>query len=121
MGLCKTIDILLIVLFLSCGNNQPCDSLPKTFQTYDNAVHSVRGAKFPFSDSANTSNSSWIRGAWYYSCDQKTGYLLIKTDSKTYIHDQVPKSVWVDFKTAKSFGSFYNQKIKSKYRLDLPN
>jgi hypothetical protein len=120
MGLCKTLDIALIVLFLSCGNDQPCDSVAKEFRTYENAIDVVKAARFIFTDSVNTSNSSWIRGAWYYSCDSKAGYFIIKTDSRNYIHDKVPISVWQGFKNAESFGSFYNSNIRGKFRLDLP-
>ena len=55
----------------------------------------------------------------YYSCDSKTGYLLITTAKKTYAYDNVPIEIWNKFKNADSFGKFYLSNIKGRYRLYL--
>ncbi len=79
----------------------------------------IKTTSFVMSDQLDTSRSSWIRGASYYGCNTNTGFLLIRTDSSSYLHQGVPLEVWKGFKTANSFGSYYNNNIKGRYQLHL--
>lgn len=128
----KNIAFLLILFITSCNSNDKssikegtsdgsanCNSLPASFASYSVAVSAVESAEFAFTDEANTSKSSWIRAARYYSCDNISGYFLIETDRGNYLHQGVPVSVWESFKTASSFGSFYSSNIRDRYRLML--
>ncbi|MHC1730665.1 MAG: KTSC domain-containing protein [Bacteroidales bacterium] len=96
-----------------------CKTLPKSFASSDEVLGLVKNATFNFTDNVNTSSSSWIRGATFYSCDAIVGFLIIETDTKDYIHQRVPMSTWKDFKKARSFGSFYHKYIKGNYQLNL--
>lgn len=96
-----------------------CNQLPNRFSTYDEAESMVQHTQFEYTDEVNTSKSSWIRGAQYFSCDKQTGFLIIKTDRGSYIHQNVPIHLWYRFKQAVSFGKFYNQFIKHRYPLML--
>jgi len=98
-----------------------CDQLSQKFTSYDQAINLVRSSSFKISETVNTSRSSWIRGAEYYSCDGSTGYFIIETPNRIYIHADMPISVWQQFKNARSFGSFYDYNIKGRYRLYLGN
>lgn len=89
------------------------------FRSYSDAVRTVENTNFKIEEKLNTSRSSWIRGASFYSCDGIVGYLIIGTDKQEYIHKNVPIEIWNGFKRAKSFGSYYNQYIKGRYRLNL--
>ena len=102
----------------SC-NAQDCKDLSTNFKSYSEAINKVENTDFELEESIDTSSSSWVSSADYYSCDSKKGYLLIGTSSRTYIHKNVPVSVWNSFKKASSFGSFYNRSIKGKYNLSL--
>lgn len=109
--------ILLIILSLNsiqCNSQNNCN---KTFKSYNEAQQFLNQQTFSFTDIADCSESSWIIGAKYYSCDSKTGYFKYTTDSKTYIHEKLPISVWNNFKNAPSKGTYYNANIKHKYRL----
>ena len=110
--------LLLLFLAASC-TSQTCQSLPKTFSNYTEALSAVKSSKFKVFEELNTSSSSWIRGASYYSCDGVTGYFILKTDEKEYIHSGVPIGVWRRFKNAESFGSAYNKNFKGRYTLEL--
>jgi len=111
---------LLFIFFLCNTCFQPdCESLPTSFDTYDEALILIRSAKFQYEDIANTSKSSWIRGAEYYSCDGKSGYFILITDSKEYIYEGMPLGIWESFKSAESFGKYYNYNIKHKYFFKL--
>ena len=114
----------LIIIFLLCCsilscNSQDCNKLPDNFTSYSKAISLVKGTYFKIEETANTSNSSWITSAKYYSCDGKTGYFIYTTKDHEYIHKGVPINVWEEFKNAPSKGSYYDYNIKHKYQLSL--
>lgn len=119
----KKIKLLFIIGFLTLSftscNAQTCENLPNKFDSYKVAAKLINSSKFNLSEECNTSKSSWIKNAEYYSCDLNVGFLLIKTSKKTYIHSNVPLKIWNEFKKTTSFGSFYTSKIKGKYQLKL--
>ena len=123
--------LTISLLFLGCdGSNAQVDGLALNeqsddcsslgnFKSYDEAIAKVKDAKFKVYESVDTDKSSWIRGAYYYSCDGQSGFLIIETDKRPYIHAGVPLSAWNGFKTASSLGSYYDHNIKGRYRLYL--
>jgi len=110
--------IFFIVLLSSCSSND-CEKLPTAFTSFDEAVKQIENAHFNFKDNINTSKSSWIREAKYFSCDNKTGFFILKTDKEDYVYQNLPIEIWTGFKNATSFGSYYNRNIKHKYKLQL--
>jgi hypothetical protein len=96
---------------------QNCKTIPNSFNSYEQAVKAISNSTFSFTDKVNTSSSSWIRSATFKSCDGKTGFLIIGTDSNPYIHQNVPLSLWQSFKKASSFGSFYTKNLRGRYKL----
>jgi hypothetical protein len=103
----------------SIAFGQDCKTIPAHFDSYGDAISFVKTASFKFTDDVNTSKSSWIRSASYYSCDGKTGYFIFSTDKQEYIHAGVPIEIWRGFKNADSFGSYYDHNIRKKYRFNL--
>lgn len=112
------IYLLLYISFSACGQVD-CNKLQSNFKSYSEAENKIKKTKFTLSESVNTSKSSWIRGAYYYSCDKKFGFFIIKTDKQNYIHKDLPISVWNGFKNANSFGSYYDRNIKHRHQLYL--
>lgn len=110
---------LPFLFFISCSQKESCDNLPKTFTAYDEAFEQIKSANFKISESVNTSKSSWIRNASYYSCDGLTGFFILETSEKEYLFSDLPYYVWRNFATAESFGSFYHQKIRNKYTVHI--
>ncbi len=113
-----TILSISILLSNSCGR-QDCNNLDKTYDSFESAKKIIKSSDFKYSDNCDTSKSSWIYDSEYLSCDGKTGFLIIETKSRTYIHQQVPIEIWNEFKKAKSFGKFYNRNLKGRFRLTL--
>jgi uncharacterized protein with PQ loop repeat len=111
--------MLFIQLALHSCNGQDCQQIPVHFDTYKQAILFIKVTTFKVKDAANTSISSWIRSASYYSCNGTTGYFIFKTDSNEYIHSNVPLTLWNQFKRASSLGSFYNMNIKGRYKFNL--
>jgi len=112
------IKFFIFIILTSC-TSKDCSLLPGSFPSSEDGLNTVESANFNFNDQVDTSESSWIRGAGYYSCDAKTGFLILITDSTSYVHQEVPLSVWENFKNANSFGSFYNRNIKGQYQLNI--
>lgn len=117
----KNLILLFVFLpFLGCAQTE-CNSLPGSYSSYSQALSIIKGTKFRIADHINTSRSSFITSASYYSCDGKAGFLIIGLQGNDYIHKNLPNSLWLQFKKANSLGSFYNQYIKGRYNLVLKN
>lgn len=112
------LSYLIIYAFLGCNRVCDCEKISNS-NTYDEAVNKAKDCGA--SDSKMTSNSSWIRKISFYKCDENSGFVIIKTDRDDYIHSGVPKSVWLDFKNANSYGEFYNRNLKGRFRFSLKN
>jgi hypothetical protein len=113
--------LLYLILLISIGGKaQDCKKLPQAFSSYAQAMSLVKSSTFQIKESANTSGSSWMTSAKYYSCDGSKGYLIYTTNRNyEYIHQGVPKYIWEGFKSASSKGSYYDHNIKGKYKLPL--
>ena len=115
MNKIKQVILFSLLLLIFACNNVDCNKLPKKFSSYEQAIKKIEAAYFKFGETINTSKSSWIRSASFYSCDGISGFFIIETDKKKYIYSDIPYDIWQQFKNAKSFGSYYNQNIKNKY------
>ncbi|MEO8255176.1 MAG: KTSC domain-containing protein [Flavobacterium sp.] len=109
---------IILFLFISCtGSN--CKDLPNNFESYNQVKETIKETNFEFEDQVNTSRSSWITSAKYFSCDSKTGFLVIGTESEDYIYGGVSIEIWNEFKNSESLGSYYNSTIKHRYQLKI--
>jgi hypothetical protein len=116
----KLLCIICLASLLCFGcHHANCNNIPAEFSGYDEAIADVRNATFDLVDSVNTSESSFVTGANYYSCDGQTGFLIVGLKGREYIHKDVPIQTWQQFKQATSFGEFYAEFIRGRYRLDL--
>lgn len=110
--------VSLAILFYSC-NRINCDQLPKKYSSYEEAIKTIKSTHFRIEETINTSNSSWVKGASYFSCDGITGYFILKTDKQEYIYSSIPVDIWNGFKNAESCGSYYDYNIKHHYYFNL--
>lgn len=114
---------LLMILFSLPGfvktlSAQSCKDLPLPFHSYAKAIKEIRNAEFQFTDEIQEGSGSWIITAEYFSCDDNFGYLIFTTDKGyEFIHEDVPKILWLQFKNSDSKGKFYDMSIKNKYRM----
>jgi hypothetical protein len=114
----KLFTFIVIITIISCENND-CEQLPSSFTSFYEAEEKISNADFIFIDNISTYKSSWIVGAKYYSCDNKTGFFILETENKIYIYQNLPIKIWLGFKNSTSFGRYYNTYIKNKYKLQL--
>jgi len=115
----RKLFLLLTIFIHVVGYSQSCSTLTNNFTSYNQAISVVENSSFKIDESVNTSKSSWILSAHYYSCDGKTGFFIIRLKQREYIHANMPVSIWREFKRANSFGSFYDYYIKGRYRIYL--
>ncbi len=115
----KFILLILTVLLLTTCTGQDCSKIDNDFESYKTALKIIKASEFKITEICDTSKSSWIYNAKYYSCNGITGFFLIETKSKTYIHPEVPIEKWNEFKKTESFGKYYNQNIKNRFQLLL--
>lgn len=114
------LQTFLLVSLCSC-QSQECDDLPENFASFESAKDKIHNAAFEYEDSFDTSRSSWIKSAQYYSCNGDQGYVIVSTNSNSYIHKNVPEELWEKFKVASSLGRFYNFNLKNNYQLKPKN
>lgn len=113
------LSVILFLLHFSVCSGFDCDKLPKHYSSYQSAVAKIKGTHFKIQESVNTSKSSWIRGASFFSCDGKTGFFILTTDKQDYLYSEVPTEIWKGFKNADSFGSYYDHNIKNRFVFKL--
>lgn len=116
----KKIPFVIAFCLLISGTtkSQSCKDLPDKFYSYSQAINAIQESSFQYTDKLPYGKSSWITSANYYSCDGYYGYLVYLTDKgREYVHEKVPKRVWIEFKSASSSGSYYVGNIKGRYRL----
>ena len=107
----------VLISNIACG--RVCSDLPMQYTSYNEALYTVKQTTFLFIDEIGLLNSSWIISLKYYSCDRISGFMIIGTKEREYIHQAVPIQIWKQLKEAVSKGSFYNKVFKGKYQLTL--
>lgn len=66
----------------------------------------------PRFETVDTSESSFVRGAWY---DAGNSYMVINLSGTYYHYCGMPSGIWEGFKGAGSFGSYYNSVINGRF------
>jgi hypothetical protein len=125
--------ILLIVSLLIIGNktvnaqvehNYPvgpqstnCDSLDIALLSLDEAMAKVESSNFRFQQQFKISRTYGVMSAKYYSCNGKSGYLIMLVDKKNLMYLEVPKTVWDTLITSSDINAFYKSEIEESYEL----
>lgn len=113
-----TLTLIIAFLYFTYSKAQNCNKIKSTFTSYSEAIRVINKTNFTLQQNINTPESSWIKSAYYRSCDRKKGFLLLYLkNSKIYIHQNLPTNIWNNFRTASSKGSYYTKGIKGRYRL----
>ncbi len=95
---------LAIFLLVGCGTSTNY----VTIKYRDDAVD-IDHSRFEY---LNTSDSSFVHGAWY---DEENGYMVIKLKETYYHYCGMPRSVWTSFRGVDSFGTYYTDSIKGDF------
>ena len=98
----------LLTAFLLC---LPCFANAEQLLTIKYRATPVDVDK-PYFEHLDTSESSFVEGAWY---DAKQKYMVINLKGTNYHYCGLDGKTWDAFKKASSFGTAYNQSIKGNF------
>jgi hypothetical protein len=117
----KSFLLLLLLASQLSSFSQDCKDLPSRYSSSSEAINRVKNSTFVVRDKLPDDKSQKIVSANYYSCDGESGYLIYVTGrmARSYIHTQVPKKIWLEFKNAVSSEAYYDRNIKDKYKIEL--
>jgi len=116
----KILILFLLINLSAFGQSYNCSNLPKKYNSYESAIKIIQSASFEYKDYSNQFTSSWINSIAYYSCDKKTGYLILHAhNGKSYIHQGVPINLWQGLKSANSKGRYYSNYIRGLYQFKI--
>lgn len=101
-------------------SKQGCLFISDSFDSINSALNEIDNTTFTFHD-IYYPESMKINKILFYACEKKDGHLLssliiIRTSEKDYILQNVPKSVWSDFRKAKSPDLYFEKNVKDKYK-----
>ncbi len=102
----KKLFSLFLAIFLLVGCSTATNYV--TIKYRDDAVD-IGHLRFEHLD---TSASSFVNGAWY---DNDNKYMIVKLKETYYHYCGMPKSAWISFGDASSFGSYYTDRIKGDF------
>jgi hypothetical protein len=93
-----------------------CDSLQLNGLPVDKMIQIIKNSAFRFDQQFKISRLSGIRGGNYYSCDGKSGFLMVDVDKEIELYVDVPKSTWDEFLLSPDLDGFYERNIKNSYK-----
>ncbi len=117
-NLALLISLIFFGLYLNAEENN-CLQITESWNSEKQAIANIEQTNFIINESIKPGAKSWMTMASFYSCDETFGYLIVKSDKKTMVHQDVPMAVWKSLKNAKSLGGYYNFYIKGKYKLKV--
>lgn len=71
-----------------------CDSLKLNESSLDISIESIRRTKFRFDQTFKLTRKSGLQRGEYYSCDNKSGFLIIKYNDSENLYQKVEKVIW---------------------------
>lgn len=113
----KNFTVILImisatILFGFAGVKNTCITTRELGTSFE-AMKKIDKVEFNFVQNLELLNPFGIQEATFYSCDGNNGYMVVKTSRRDYIHENVPRYVWEDFKNSYSLNRFYDRYIKN--------
>ena len=101
--------------YLVGPQNTDCDSLDLSKANEAEAMDLIRKTKFRFDQHFDIRRNTGLQAGHFFSCDNKTGYLIIKSDGQNHLFVQVPMEIWEMMTSGGDPEGIFQEKIKSKY------
>lgn len=90
-----------------------CHLLPDSLLKMDSARFLIENATYRLKESITISRYYEPNSADYYSCDGKTGYLIVQESADHFkIFSKIPVDLWEAFTSTNDPIGFYKDKIK---------
>jgi hypothetical protein len=107
--------LFLALMQLSFTHISECEELIKMLETEKDQHRTLQSFEFNFRESFETPAVRGIQKADYYSCNGKSGYLLVNRHNRALLFKDFPIDQWFEFKFANSPENFYSSMIKYNY------
>jgi len=92
-----------------------CDSLDIQYLSFDQKLKAIEESVFRFNQNFKISRTSGVRAGHYYSCDGKTGLLILTVGKEKVIYEQIPRILWEKFIETTDLDGFFESNIKEKF------
>jgi hypothetical protein len=112
--------VLIFLISLGIILNAQIDNCVHTntnWKSEKEAIRTIESESFAKTEEIEGDIDSWMVSAHYYSCNEDFGFLIVKGQKKSFVHQNVPVAIWQALKDARSKGGYYNFYIKNKFQL----
>ncbi|MFC2123430.1 hypothetical protein ACFLU5_01360 [Bacteroidota bacterium] len=89
-----------------------CDSLPDNFYNEEEAIYLVENATYRSTEQFKINRNHGVRGGWYFSCNNETGFLIILIEEHKHLFQFVPKATWDQLTQTTDFELFIVNRLK---------
>ncbi len=96
--------------------NTNCDSLNLKDIDETEAMDLIRQSKFRFDQHFNIRRNSGLQAGYFYSCDNKSGFLIIRHDGKNHLFSRVPVEIWDELISSGDPDGVFEKKILPEYQ-----
>jgi len=113
-----TIIILALIILSSfsvISKKWNCNTMPEQFDSQEQIQYVLNNTDFEYSDKFETLSVRGIKRSSFYSCDKKTGYLVVEFHNRYMVYKNVDMKTWEEFRFSNSMESYFENKIKYKY------
>lgn len=105
------------ILFFNTSNSiQKCDDFNGDLGASYEAIKKLEQIEFHFSDSFETDKIFGIKSAEFFSCDNETGYMVVRNGSSSKLYENIPVALWNQFKINSAVDNFYKSEIQNSER-----
>lgn len=93
-----------------------CNEFVDRFELYPETVEHIRSYSFALTGSINVSDQGCdFSKVEYYSCDGKTGFMILKFLSLNIVQKDVPMKIWLDLSASETKCNFLRANVVKKY------
>jgi len=97
-----------------------CDSITLDSYHLEEAIEKLRSTKFRFQQNFKLTRKQGFKGGEYYSCDNKTGFLIIKQDDLQILYENVKRKVWDELISSSDPEGYYLKKRDKLFPFERP-
>jgi len=88
-----------------------CDSIDINSLPQEDKITQIEVTKFRTNQNFQLNRINGFQAAWFYSCDNKTGFLIVKIDNEKRLYENVSVTTWNDFQSSGDFLGFINKQL----------
>jgi len=92
-----------------------CEELNPSFESLTEALDQITQSEYRFTESFTIRRKKGLKAGDYYSCDNKTGYIVLQINERQIIYFEVPKSEWKGLTQSNDPDNYIQTLIKPNY------